>query len=264
MKKLIALLLASFVFFQGFAQSSQKSILFIGNSYTYYNDMPQICTSIAASMGDVLVKEQSTYGGYKLEQHVKRAETITKIKAGIPDYNSAKTRKDWDFVVLQEFSQYPSASEVSIQNLTIPAVKSLNSLNRIVNPSSQLLFYQSWGRKNGDKTRCEEIPEVCTYEGMDSLTTITYKRLGIQFNGEVVPVGSVWRYLRGHYPEIELYNEDESHPSEAGSYAAACTFYTSIFNKDPRLIPYNYVLSPAAASKIREAVYLIMMLKKQN
>ncbi|SOE23964.1 hypothetical protein SAMN06298216_4335 [Spirosomataceae bacterium TFI 002] len=220
--------------------------------------MPQICTSIAASMGDVLVMEQSTYGGYKLEQHVLRNETISKLKGGMPDYNKSKTRRAWDYVVLQDYSQFPSASEEHIQKHTIAAVKSLDSLNRISNPNSKLLFYQTWGRKNGDKSRCEEIPEVCTYAGMDNLTAITYDRLAAEFNGIVSPVGSVWHYLRDHNPDIELYNIDESHPSEAGSYAAACTFYAVVYQRDPRGIPFNYLLDFDTAYKIKNGVYRIL------
>lgn len=258
MKKLTSLLFVLFAFSQTWAQTGQKSILFIGNSYTYYNDMPQICTSIAASMGDVLVMEQSTFGGYKLEQHFQRKETLDKIIAGIPDYNQKKTRKGWNYVVFQEYSQYPSADEESLQMHTLSAIKSLDSLNEIHNPNSQLLFYQSWGRKNGDKARCEERPEVCTYAGMDSLTAITYERLANNFDGKVSPVGSIWHYIRDNHPSIELYNEDESHPSEAGSFAAACSFYAIIFNKDPRKIPFNYLLDFDTAFKIKEATYEIL------
>jgi len=53
------------------------------------------------------------------------------------------------------------------------------------------------------------------------------------FNSYVVPVGIVWKKIRDFHPEIELYDSDESHPSLAGSYVAACTFYASLFHKSP-------------------------------
>jgi len=52
-----------------------------------------------------------------------------------------------------------------------------------------------------------------------------YTRAGKENDGIVSPVAKVWRYIREYYPEIELYSGDGSHPSYAGSYAAACTFY---------------------------------------
>jgi PKD repeat protein len=70
----------------------------------------------------------------------------------------------------------------------------------------------------------------------------------------VSPVGAVWKYIRTNFPLIELYNADESHPSFAGSYAAACTFYTTIFREDPTAISYIGSLDSITASSIRSAV----------
>lgn len=242
-----------------FAQTEKKTILFIGNSYTYYNELPQLCTSIAASMGDVLVMEQSTFGGYKLEQHVSKDHTLEKIKQGMPDYNNKKTRLDYNYVVLQEHSQYPSENREHIVAHTFPAINFLDSMIKAYNPSAQLIFYETWGRKNGDKSRCEVLPAVCTYAGMDSVTTNTYHMLAKRYSAMLSPVGEVWNNIRANYPNIELYNEDESHPSIAGSYASACTFYALIFGKDPRKIQYDYLLPFDEAYAIKQAVYEVMM-----
>ena len=90
-------------------------------------------------------------------------------------------------------------------------------------------FLPDWGRKNGDVSRCDKWPLVCTYKGMDSLLQINYTMMAKRYNSILSPVGSVWKYIRENYPSIELYNSDESHPSEAGSYAAACCFYTLFY-----------------------------------
>jgi hypothetical protein len=72
------------------------------------------------------------------------------------------------------------------------------------------------------------------------------------------PVGEVWKYIRTNFPSIELYQSDESHPSIAGSYAAACSFYTALFRKDPTNITYNSTLSPEVAENIRTAAKLVV------
>ena len=41
------------------AQES-KNVLFLGNSYTYVNDMPQLLVDVTTSVGDVVVKDQNT------------------------------------------------------------------------------------------------------------------------------------------------------------------------------------------------------------
>ena len=67
-------------------------------------------------------------------------------------------------------------------------------------------------------------------------------------------MGRVWRYLRTNNPEIELYQSDGSHPSLAGSYAAACAFYTLIFHRSPQHITYQPEIEAVNAATIREAV----------
>src|SRR5690606_449333 len=52
------------------ASAGQKlRVYFIGNSYIYTNNMPQMLADIATSMGDTLVYEEHTPGGSKLEDH---------------------------------------------------------------------------------------------------------------------------------------------------------------------------------------------------
>jgi hypothetical protein len=229
-------------------------VLFIGNSYTYYNHLPQLCAGIAASMSDVLITDQSTVGGYTLRQHVANANTQARIQEGTPDYTQSKARSSWDYVVLQEHSQLPSNPIETVEKDVFPYVHSLDSIIHVYNPDSKLIMYCTWGRKNGDASRCPDWPAVCTYTGMDSLLALRYAQMARVHHALLSPVGAVWKYIRDTYPAIELYTQDESHPSEAGSYAAACCFYTVLFKKDPALIPYNYTLSSSDAARIREAV----------
>jgi len=90
------------------------------------------------------------------------------------------------------------------------------------------------------------------------LLHLRYMMMAQDNNAEVSPVGAVWHYLRLNAPGIELYSADESHPSPAGSYAAACTFYTSMFRKSPVNITYDYTLSASDAAIIRNAVKAVV------
>ncbi len=72
------------------------------------------------------------------------------------------------------------------------------------------------------------------------------------------PVGQVWHYIRDNHPEIELYNADMSHPSSAGTYAAAITFYSLLFQKDPNSIVYNGTLSSTDATAIKNAAQAVV------
>jgi hypothetical protein len=219
------------------------NVLFIGNSYTYVNSLPQICVGIAASAGDVVFYDNYTPGGYTFQQHASDSNAIKKIMQG-----------RWDFVVLQEQSQLPSSPDSDVSKDVLPFAHSLDSLIHWYNPKGKTVFYMTWGRKNGDTAKCKTWPPVCSYRGMDSLLAMRYTLMARLNHSDIAPVGAIWRYLREKYPSLELYLRDESHPSEAGSYAAACCFYTVFFQKDPGEIKYNYTLSTEDARKIRNAV----------
>lgn len=203
-----------------FGQDTARA-LFIGNSYTYYNNMPSMVSSIARSMGDSLYTESSTPGGYTLQSHTTNANTQTKLRAG-----------GWDYVVLQEQSQRPSFSPAQVASAVLPYAEMLVDTAREYSSCVTPLFYMTWGRKNGDANNCPNYPPLCTYAGMQARLRSSYLIMAQQNNAAVSPVGAVWRETRGA-SAIELYTSDESHPSLAGSYLSACTFYASMFHKSP-------------------------------
>ncbi len=241
------------IFFTSIALQAQNNIqkpvriLFIGNSYIYVNDLPKILTDMAATTGDKIIWDSSAPGGYTFRQHSTDTATLRRIKSG-----------HWDFAVLQEQSQLPSASMNDVQEKVYPYARFLDSLTHAYSPKSKTVFYMTWGRKNGDKARCAALPEVCTYKGMDSLLTARYTAMAKANHALISPVARVWKYLREKNPSIELYNADESHPSEAGSYATASCFYAVILKKDPTLIKYDFTLSAKDAASIRMAVKKVL------
>ena len=78
------------------AQDTTK-ILFIGNSFTYVNDLPQTFYQLATKAGKIVYVDNITMGGATLQMHLQNQATLQKIN-----------EKHWDFVVLQEQSQIPS------------------------------------------------------------------------------------------------------------------------------------------------------------
>jgi|TARA_R110000737_G_scaffold104095_1_gene137271 hypothetical protein len=245
MKKLLFFLLP-FLVSALFAQQN-KNVLFIGNSYTYYNNMPQMLSQMANSTGDNINTDSSTPGGYTLNGHTTNAATLQKIQGG-----------GWDFVVLQEQSQLPSFPIGQVQTDCFPYASQLDSMINAVDSCTETMFYMTWGRKNGDASNCGFWPPVCTYEGMDDLLRQRYDQMAVDNHGVLSPVGALWRYIRNNDSTIELYNVDESHPSLAGSYAAACSFYTTILRKDPTLIADDQGLSAAYAQFIRNAAKAVV------
>jgi len=229
-----------------FAQAS-KRVLFLGNSYTYVNNLPQLCRDVALSAGDTLAVDVNANGGQTLQGHFTDNNSISKIN-----------QANWDYVVLQEQSQRPSFSQSQVEVEVFPYARGLDTMIKAANACTETIFYMTWGRKNGDAGNCAVWPPVCTYSGMDSMLYLRYMAMANDNEALVSPVGQVWKYLRANHPLIELYQPDESHPSAEGSYAAACCFYAIIFQKNPLLITYDFNLNAAVAADIRQAAKVVV------
>lgn len=224
------------------AQTTRK-VLFIGNSYIYTNDLPNMIKTLASDCGDTLEYSQSTPGGCTFQNHLSNSTTLSLIQQG-----------GWDHVVLQEQSQLPSFPYSQVQSECFPYAAQLCEAIRESAPQAGIVFFMTWGRRDGDASNCANYPPLCTYEGMDSLLCARYTEMAEHNHAALSPVGRVWNHLRNEHPEIELYSSDGSHPSAVGSYAAAVTFYTILFQRSPSCISNDLAVDAAAAQAVRETV----------
>lgn len=225
MKKLVAGLLSlcsTFLFAQ------HKNVLFIGNSYTYVNDLPNTFRQLALSGGDSITVDNSTFGGYTFQNHCGNSTTLSKIAAG-----------NWDYVILQEQSQIPSFPQSQVETDCYPYAKQLDSLVNISNPCAETVFYMTWGRKYGDAGNCGIWPPVCTFSGMQDQLRYSYLKMAQDNHAGVIPAGEAWRKAWFSDSTINLWSGDNSHPSTAGTYLTACVFYAGIFEKTP--VGLNYI-----------------------
>jgi len=224
---------------------AQTRVLFIGNSYTAVNNLPQLTADCALSIGFAgmpIEVASSTPGGTTFQMHTTNATSQNLINQG-----------NWDYVVLQEQSQLPSFPDGQVAAECFPFATQLNNQILAVDSCTETVFYMTWGRQNGDASNCASWPPVCTYEGMDSLLNIRYRQMAIDNHAILSPVGALWKYIRTTYPEINLYSADGSHPSLEGSYAAACSMIAVMLRTDPYLITYTSTLDPVVAEKIKLA-----------
>lgn len=217
-----------------------RKVLFIGNSYIYSNNIPELLKQLALSKGDTLVYDQNVPGAYTFQQHSTDATTLNKIKS-----------QQWDIVILQEQSQRPAFNPSQVASDTYPYARKLDSLVRANNPCTETMFYMTWGRKNGDASNCGFYPPICTYAGMQQRLRESYMQMTDDNNAVVTPVGVAWKVVRDSLPAIDLYISDESHPSQHGSYLVACVFYASIFHKTPMGSSYLGNLPAADAQKLQ-------------
>ena len=198
----------------------KKEVLFIGNSYTYYNNLPDLVNEIALSFGDTLMHESSTPGGSNFNAHSANTQTLNKIN-----------QQEWDYVVLQAQSQELSFSPFQVASDSYPYAEILVDSIFANSSCTEPLFFMTWGRKYGDQSNCQFYPPVCTYLGMQQRLRENYLDMSFLHNASCSPVGMAWKKFIEIDSTLNLYSSDNSHPSIYGSYLAACTFYSSIFKK---------------------------------
>lgn len=201
-----------------FAQST-KSALFIGNSYTSVNNLPQLVANLAASEGNQLIIDANAPGGYQLIQHATNPTTLSKIIA-----------KKWDFVIIQEQSQKPSFPDQQVATTVYPYAAILVDSIRSNFKCSVPLFYDTWGRENGDS----QWVGINTFEKMNNRLYNAYQHMANEAKGMLSPVGIAYAHIKNTTnPTVtftELYQGDESHPTILGSYLCACIFNNLIFS----------------------------------
>jgi len=227
-------------------KSKTYNILFIGNSYTYYNGMPEtIFAEIAKSAGYNVNVTSITKGGYYLDQHADPSDIKgAEVEARLSD---AK----WDYVILQE----QSTCAINDPQRFYGAVRNL--VERIRANGATPVLYETWGRKEGAAYLTEKgfISEAMTWKLAAGYTAIA-EELGI----DIAYVGLAFMDVYSNYEDtIELYNADKSHPSALGSHLAALTLFAKIFNSDLSDVTYsNAEYDPHAEilkKAARKAVY---------
>ena len=190
-----------------------KKILFIGNSHTYFNDMPQMVRELFACAEEPVSVTMLTHGGMTLDWHCKQEQTAFNLRFG-----------GYDYCVLQQaahpFDGYQALSD---------GVREIRGLAG-ENPP-RFVLYMTWA----EKAKPENQPEM----------TEAYRRTAAEQGTLLAPAGEMWKKFRSLYPDIDLYFTDGAHASYAGSMMAACAVFSTIFRQAPplKLSPEAVVLN---------------------
>ncbi|MCB9224236.1 MAG: PKD domain-containing protein [Crocinitomicaceae bacterium] len=217
MKKQIVWIVLIFATSIGNAQQTKK-VCFLGNSYTYVNDLPGMVSSIATADGNTLIKDQNTPGGYTLEGHSTNSTSLSVISSD-----------QWDYVVLQDQSQLPSFPWSQVSTDVLPYAEILCDSIRSANACAIPLFYNTWGRLNGDP----QWDSINTFDKMNARLANAYGFMSDVNSGKRAPVGIGFDHVDNDLSSpitlTQLFSGDGSHPSVHGTYLAACIFYEMIF-----------------------------------
>jgi hypothetical protein len=198
-------------------------VLFIGNSLTYWNDLPAVFTAMAVAAGKPRPFVRAVTGpGWSLEDQWDRGEAQKAIAVG-----------GWDYVVLQ---QGPSASADGVAVLSAYARRFAEPIR---SAGARPVLYMVW-------------PSTSRSQDFDGVAR-SYSGVAKEVGGLLCPAGDAWREAWKLQPGLALYSSDGLHPTPAGTYLAALTFFGILYGNSPAGLPATLSLSSDAKLEVPEA-----------
>ncbi|MDQ3010457.1 MAG: SGNH/GDSL hydrolase family protein [Acidobacteriota bacterium] len=193
-------------------------VLFIGNSYIYFNNLPQMLAELSKSarQSKLIEPEMFTVGGATLKSLWENGKALETLKSG-----------KWDYVVLQEQSTLGLAPMVDgVAQISDP--KTFHEYARRFNTEikkagAKTVFYLTWAKQNAPQTQ--------------AALTNAYLSIAKELKAIVAPAGIAWENALKSDPQLALHVADKSHPTPMGSYLAACVLYATIYGKSPEGLP---------------------------
>lgn len=191
------------------------TILFVGNSLTFRNDLPAMLVDLASSDPGNTTRLQV------------KAETFPNASLG--DMGAKTGAFAWaqahhaDFVVLQEHSgwyMWPDAVSAAQQDA--------RAWDQALAPLGETpVLFQVWADGDGSRAYTDRnSPAFGSTPADDArLAAESTERLARQLGRQVVPVGQAFETARETKGAPDVYGPDRHHPSVAGTYLAALVFY---------------------------------------
>jgi hypothetical protein len=178
-------------------------VLFVGNSFTFGNDLPGLVAELALSRDPPVRLEVETVArdGMTLERHWKDGEVARRL-----------TTEAWDVLVLQEQGARP----LSDPDLMEEYAGRFAALAR--KAGTRMILFQTWARLNQPET--------------EPARAAAYQRVAEAVGATVAPVGAAWSRALARQPKPALHATDGVHASPAGSRLAACEILQAILRLD--------------------------------
>jgi len=203
-------------------------VLFLGNSHTYFNNLPHMFALLSESGGWPVAVDSNTPPGHTLEGHSTNPTSLARIRRG-----------GWDYVVLQENSVYPVIDFYRYGSM-YPSAIFLDSLIRA--QGCQTALFLTWGWRGGgqrDLNGHYSVPFVDYFHMQDTMTA-AYEMLAGMLHSRLMPAGRAWARAMRTITTLDLWNvSDNYHPNPKGSYLSACVFYAEFFRQSPVGLAYT-------------------------
>jgi len=185
-----------------------EKVLFVGNSFTFYFNLPLVVESMAKEKGLNLDVYQSTAGGASLKHHWNGKKELST--------RSMLHQQSFSKVILQDYS-------------TNPVMKSKESMkyfkkfiDLLKSQDVEIYLYGTWPVPTMNGRKFPGIDPI-----QEALKPLESKKI------RIVPVGTAFRLFQKEHPNISLFTSDNKHPSPVGVYLAACVFLKTLTGRSP-------------------------------
>ena len=202
-------------------ENKSYDILFIGNSFTFYNSLDVITQKIAENIGIDMKCKALTLGSHSLLEDADENDSLgKKIDADLKKHQ-------YTDIILQDKSNYPYNHYSEFREGVSLMSEKIKSLQEHANT----YLYETWGYNSENITT--PIPEM--------EDTIRYNTNMVAKRYELTPiyVGEAFTYIYENYPDLNLYHQDNKHPSYLGSYLAALVHVATITGKHVTNVTYQ-------------------------
>lgn len=213
MKKHVTIFILLFVVFPFWGQ---EKVLFIGNSLTYFHDIPLLFKQIANSKGKHVDVHSFTQGGAGLADHIANPALFTKINSEM-----------WDIVIIQ-----PGSGESG--GVTAPATQTAQLVQTIINavktqnPCARIYLYEISNGVRADNN----VPNYASYQTTQTLIKNTITAIAHQVQIPFIPAGEAFRAHYTQHQDLLLHPRyNDIHQNLNGAYMVACTAFGTIYQQ---------------------------------
>ncbi len=198
-----------------------RRVLFVGNSLTYFNDLPAMVQSLARSAGDTALRTASiTEPDFALEDHYYVGTVQRTLE-----------RSDWEFVVLQQGTSALPSSQVHLRAWSVQLAPLIRDAG------AEPVLYQVW-------------PMTSRRFDADAALS-SYFNAAVAVQGIFAPAGDAFTDALTLDPAIGVYSGDGFHPSRRGTYVAALVILSRLIDVHPESLPPRIPGASADTTMVR-------------
>lgn len=220
--------------------SVPKNVLFVGNSYFYYNSSLHnhvLNLLRSADPGNTFNAASATISDAPLSLHDVDALLSSHKQHSSSGEDGGGSRKQFDAVIMMDCSwcstdpkRKPTFAETVAKDSAI-----------VRKHGAQPILFMTWAYA--------DRPE------MTQRLADVYTAAGNANSALVIPAGLAFARARTQRPELVLHVPDKSHPSLAGTYLAACVVMASVYRRSPAGNKYTADLDDKTAAFLQDAAW---------